>query len=91
MHVGDHWIFAQFDIKRRALFVYNSLRSGFDDAKVKCDFQMMAVFLPYLLLLSEFYDKCSKVDPQSQYYINKAGDELLDVFLVDGLPQQTNW
>ena len=87
MNVCDHCILARFDIKRTILFVYNSLRSGFDDAKVNCDLQRMAVVLSYLLLLPDFYDKCSKVDLQSQYYINKARDEPLDVFLVDELPQ----
>ena len=45
MNVGEHWILAWFDIKRRSLFVYNSLRSADNDGKV------------YMLMLSEFYVK----------------------------------
>ena len=42
--------------------MYNSLRSGIDYAKVMCEMQRMTVVIPYLLLLSDFYDKRPKVD-----------------------------
>ena len=91
MNVGEHWILTRFDIKRRALFVYNSLRSGVDDAMMMCEMQRMTVVIAYLLLLLDFYDKCPKVDLNSPYYKNKVEDATLDIFFVDGLPQQTYW
>ena len=71
LNCGEHWILARFDIKRRALFVYNSLRSGVDDAKVMCEMQRMTVVIPYLLMLSDFYDKRPKVDLNSLFYKDK--------------------
>ena len=91
MNVGQHWILARFDIKCRALFVYNSLKSGVDDAKVMCEMQRMVVVIPYLLMLSDFYDKRLKVDLNSPAYKDKGLDASLDVFFVDGLLQQTEW
>ena len=91
MNVGQHWILARFDIKCWALFVYNSLRSGVDDAKVMCEMQWMAVVIPYLLMLPYFYDKQSKVDHNSLAYKDKELDAPLDVFFIDGLSQQTEW
>ena len=64
MNVGEHWIIAQFDIKMRTLFVYNSIRSGVDDAKVMVHMQRMSVVIPHLLMLS---DKQPKVDLNSCY------------------------
>ena len=91
MNVGEHWILARFDIKRRALLVYNSLRNGVDDAKVMCEMQRMALVISYILLLSDFYDKHLKVDLNFPYYKNKVENAALDIFFVDWLPQQTNW
>ena len=71
--------------------MYNSLRSRVDDVKVMCEMQRMTVVIPYLLLLSDFYDKRPKVDLNSPYYKDKDVDATLDIFFVDGLPQQTNW
>ena len=88
MNVAEHWILDRFDIKIRALFVYNSLRSGVDDAKVMCEMQRMTVVIPYILLLSNFYSKQSKVDLNSLYYKDKNLDVPLEIFFVDGLPQQ---
>ena len=82
---NEHWQvldFSLFDIKKRAIFVYNLMRSSFDDVKVRCDLQRMEIVLPYLLLLTDFYNKRFKVDLNSQYYINKVGDEPLDVSLL---------
>ena len=70
--------------------MYNSLRSGVDDAKVMCEMQRMTVVILYLLLLYAFYDKRSKVDLNSPYYKNEVEDATLDIFFVDGLPQLTN-
>ena len=92
MNVEEHWILARFDIKRMALFRYNSLRSGVDGAKVMCEMQRMAVIIPYLLLVSDFYNNRPKVDLKSTYYINKVEDATFDIFFVDGLPKRTgNW
>ena len=60
MNVGEHWIMDRFDVKKRALFVFNYLRSGVDNAKVICEMQRKTVVIPYLLNLYDFYYKCSK-------------------------------
>ena len=86
MNVGEHWILARFDIKRRSLFVYNSLRSGVNDDKVMADLKRMTVVIPYMLMLSDFYVKRPKVDLVSPFYKDKDLDAPLDIFLVDGLP-----
>ena len=56
-----------------------------------CEMQRMTIVIPYHLLLYDFYDKCPKVDLNSSYYKNKVEDVALDIFFVDGLPQQTYW
>ena len=73
------------------MFVYISLRNGVDDAKVMCEIQRMTVVIPYLLMLSDFYDKRPKVDLNSLFYKDKELDAPLDIFFVDGLPQQIEW
>ena len=70
--------------------MYNSLRSEVDDAKVMCEIQRMAVAIPYLLMLSDFYDKQPKVDLNSPFYKDKELDTLLDIFFVDGLLNRQN-
>ena len=91
MNVGEHWILARFDIKHRTLFVYNSFRRGVEDSKVMEHMHRMTVVIPYLLMLSDFYDKRPKVDLNSPHYKLKDLDAPLDVSFVDGLPQQSEW
>ena len=91
MNVGPHWILARFDIKMRVFFVYNSLRSVVDDAKVTCEMQRMAVVIPYLVMLADFYEKRWEVDLNSLYDKEKVIDASLDIFFADGLRQQKDW
>ena len=91
MNVGKHWILARFDIKMRSLFIYNSLRSTINDGKVMSEMKRMAIVIPYMLMLSNFYVKRPKVDLVSPFYKDKDLDAPLDIFLVDGLPQQREW
>ena len=39
----------------------------------------------------DFYEKHDQNDLKFEYYANKERDSPLDVFLIDGLPQQTYW
>ena len=75
----------------RTLFVYNSFRSGVDDGKVLGYMQKMSVVIPHLLMLSDFYDKLSKVDLNSPCYKDKELDGPLEISFVDGLPQLSEW
>ena len=42
-------------------------------------------------MLYDFYDKRPKVDLNAPAYKDKELDAPLDIFFVDGLPQQTEW
>ena len=70
-----------------SLFVYNLLRSAGNDGKAMADMKRIAVVIPYMLMLFDFYVKRPKVDLVSSFYKEKDLDAPLDVFLVDGFPQ----
>ena len=56
-----------------------------------CEMQRMEIVIPYLLMLSDFYDKRPKVDLNYSFYKDKDLDASLDIFFIDKLAQQMEW
>ena len=85
-----HWFLVVFQIKRRCLYVYDSMMGGFvHSRKVKEAVDKLATMIPLFLTSTEYYGK--KLDLYANNlpdYQQKSHSEPLSIKNVTHVPQQ---
>ncbi|KAM6587892.1 hypothetical protein CsatA_010497 [Cannabis sativa] len=84
-----HFIVIIFDIKNRCLKVCNSLSVG-KFKNLNNFVKTFAVMIPILLAQVGFYGRRKDIDMSKGLFRGKREYDPLDIFIVQGLPQQTH-
>ncbi|PON58069.1 Ulp1 protease family, C-terminal catalytic domain containing protein [Trema orientale] len=84
----EHWILVHFDVHNRCLNIFYSLQGKLNEGKALRTIKRFSFLLPYFLELVGFFSARKDLNLSSEFYANKKPTDPLEVYMVEGLPEQ---